>query len=374
MSIKILVVDDSKIIRRIILNAFQPYDCAILESTNGADGLAAASREKPDLMLLDYNMPIMDGFEVLTRLRADADLKATPVIVLTTLSDRETVVRIARLGVRDYLIKPFKEEVLVERVGRVVALKTKSESGVRAKREDDPIHILVVDDKPAIAEQIRAGLAGTTWKVTSASQPAQALELCQAQGIDLVLASFSLPANGAQRVLQDLRASASTASIPVFGLCVKTAAAEHARFAEAGFAGLLTKPIDCEDLKAKVSRALKLETFYKYFRQHEGALVLCLPNKYNPEIREAVLADLNSRLSAIVDAGGDKLIVDLSAVAEPTLPIMELVLAAIQAAADLSIKHIMVGPESLRAKFRNYEESQAWNFAATVEAAAALLK
>jgi hypothetical protein len=53
---------------------------------------------------------------------------------------------------------------------------------------------------------------------------------------------------------------------------------------------------------------------------------------------------------------------------------MELVLAAILAAADLSIKHIMVGPESLRAKFRNYQESQAWNFAGTVEAAAALLK
>jgi two-component system cell cycle response regulator len=374
MSTKILTVDDSKLIRTIIVKAFQSYDCTVLEATNGADGLAVASREKPDLILLDYTMPIMDGFEVLTRLRADADLKATPVIVLTTLSGRNTVVKIAQLGVRDYLIKPFKEEVLVERVGRVLALKSKSESGVRAKREDDPIHILVVDDKPAIAEQIRAGLAGTPWKVTGAGQPAQALERCQAQDVDIVLASFSLPDDGAQRLLENLRACSNTASIPVFALCVKTAAADPARFTQAGFAGLLTKPIDSEDLKAKVSRALKLETSYKYFQQHDGALVLRLPNKCHPEIREAIISDLKSRLSALVDAGGNKLIVDLSAIEELTLPIMELVLSVIQSAADLSIRLAMVGSERLRAKCRNYEESQAWKFAGSVEAAAALLK
>jgi two-component system cell cycle response regulator len=374
MSTKILTVDDSKIIRLIIAKAFQPYDCIILEATNGADGLAVASREKPDLILLDYSMPIMDGFEVLTRIRADASLKATPVIVLTTLSGRNTVVKIAQLGVRDYIIKPFKEDVLVERVARVVPIKSKSESGIRAKREDDPIHILVVDDKPAIAEQIRAGLAGTPWKVTSAAQPAQALQLCQAQGVDVVLASFALPDDGAQRLLENLRACAATASIPVFGLCVKNAAADHARFVEAGFAGLATKPIDSEDLKSRVSRVLKLETSYKYFQQREGALLLCLPNKFNPDVREAVISDLNNRLSAIVDAGGDKLIVDLSAIEELSLPIMELVLSATQAAADLSIRHAMVGSDSLRAKCRGYEESQAWKFAPTADAALALLK
>ena len=375
MSIRILAVDDSKTIRLIVAKAFKPFDCVILEAENGVAGLAAAKREKPDLILLDYTMPVMDGLEVLARLRSDPDLKATPVIMLTAEAGRETVTKIARLGVRDYLIKPFQGELLVERVGRVVDLKTKSGAVAGNKRFDDPISLLVVDDKPAIAEQIRAGLAGTPWKVTSASQPAHALELCRAQGIDFVLASFSLSDQGAQRLVQDLRACAGTASIPIFGLCVKTAAADHADFADAGFGGLLTKPIDCADLKAKVSKALKLETSYKYFQQHDGVLVLSLPNKFNPEVRDAVLPELNSRLSAIVDAGGDKLILDLSAIEEPTLPVMELVLSATQAAADLSIRHAMVGSDNLRAQCRkNYEESQAWQFAATVEAAAALLK
>src|SRR5580698_9295202 len=167
MSIKILTVDDSKTIRLIVTRAFKPYDCTVLEADNGVVGLAVASREKPDIILLDYTMPVMDGFEVLARLRSDPDLKATPVIMLTAEAGRETVVTIAKLGVRDYLIKPFKGELLIERVGRVVDLKAKAATAKKNKRFDDPINILVVDDKPAIAEQVRSGLADTVWKVTN---------------------------------------------------------------------------------------------------------------------------------------------------------------------------------------------------------------
>ena len=120
MSIKILTVDDSKTIRLIVAKAFKPYDCTVLEADNGVVGLAVASREKPDLILLDYTMPVMDGFEVLGRLRSDSVLKSTPVIMLTAEAGRETVLKIAKLGVRDYLVKPFKEDQLIEKAGRVV--------------------------------------------------------------------------------------------------------------------------------------------------------------------------------------------------------------------------------------------------------------
>ena len=374
MSIKILTIDDSQIIRLIIAKAFETYDCAVMEAANGADGLAIASREKPDLILMDYSMRPMDGFETLQKLRADAGLRATPVIMLTAMSDRGTVVRIARLGVRDYLVKPFKQEALIERVCRVVALQTKTETGYKPRRVDDPIHLLVVDDKPAIAEQIRAGLAGTTWKVTGAGHPAPALDLCLEQTVDIALASLSLPKDGAQLLLQNLRGYARTSSIPILGLCVKTAATDQGRFSEAGFAGIVTKPIDCEDLKTKVARALKLETSYKYLQQREGALVFRLARECNPEIAEAVASDLKNQLTAMVDAGGDKLIVDLSELDDPTHPVIKLVLSVVRAARDLSIRHALAGSEAVRAKCRVYEESQGWQFANTVEEAAALLK
>jgi two-component system cell cycle response regulator len=374
MSIKILTIDDSRIIRLIVAKAFESFDCAVMEADNGNDGLAIASREKPDVILMDFGMRPMDGLEALRRLRADAALKTTPVIMLTAMSDRDTVVRIARLGVRDYVIKPFKQDTLIERVSRVVALQTKSENGVKAKRVDDPIHLLVVDDKPAIAEQIRAGLAGTPWKVTAAVHPAEALDACLGQGIDLVLASLSFPRDGAQQLLQNLRSYARTASIPVLGLCVKTAATDQGGFSEAGFGGIVTKPIDCEDLKAKIARVLKLETSYQYLQQRNGALVFRLPKGCNPEIAEAVASGLKDQLTAMVDAGGDKFIVDLSALEELTHPVIKLVLSVIRAAGDLSIKFAMAGSESVRANCRVHEESQGWKFANTVEEAAALLK
>ena len=126
MSTKILTVDDSKTVRLIVGKAFKPFDCTVLEAANGADCLTIAAREKPDLILLDYTMPVMDGYETLNALTANAELKSIPVIMLTAESGRETVSKIAKLGVRDYLVKPFQEALLLERVGRVVRINPRA--------------------------------------------------------------------------------------------------------------------------------------------------------------------------------------------------------------------------------------------------------
>jgi CheY-like chemotaxis protein/CheY-specific phosphatase CheX len=127
MPIKILSVDDSRTIRRLVAKAFSPYDCTVCEAGNGEEGLAAAAKERPDLILLDVTMPVMDGVTMLTTLKANADLKAIPVIMLTAESGRDNVLQIARLGVRDYLVKPFKDEQLIEKAGRVVSLSKKAQ-------------------------------------------------------------------------------------------------------------------------------------------------------------------------------------------------------------------------------------------------------
>lgn len=125
MAVKILSVDDSRTIRLIVGRAFKPYDCIVVEAANGEEGLAVAAREQPDLIILDVTMPVMDGVTMLTQLKADAALKAIPVIMLTAESGRENVLQIARLGVRDYLVKPFQEDQLIEKAGRVVTLQKK---------------------------------------------------------------------------------------------------------------------------------------------------------------------------------------------------------------------------------------------------------
>lgn len=125
MPTKILTVDDSKTIRLIVARAFKSYECTICEASNGEEGLAAAAQEKPDLIILDITMPVMDGVTMLTKLKENPELKVIPVIMLSAESGRENLLHIAKLGIRDYLVKPFKEAQLLEKVGRVVTLQPK---------------------------------------------------------------------------------------------------------------------------------------------------------------------------------------------------------------------------------------------------------
>jgi len=128
MPVKILSVDDSKTIRMIVKRTFAPFDAIVLEACNGEEGLTAAAAEKPDLIVLDITMPVMDGVTMLTNLKENAALKHIPVIMLTAESGRENVDYIAKLGVRDYLVKPFQDAQLIEKVQRVIPLQPKAEA------------------------------------------------------------------------------------------------------------------------------------------------------------------------------------------------------------------------------------------------------
>jgi DNA-binding response OmpR family regulator len=127
MALKVLTVDDSKTIRMIVKKAFQNYNCEITEAENGVEGLAAAAKIKPGLIILDITMPVMTGTEMLERLKGDADLKNIPVIMLTAESGKDNVLNIVKQGVKDYMVKPFKGEDLIERVRKIMPLEAKAE-------------------------------------------------------------------------------------------------------------------------------------------------------------------------------------------------------------------------------------------------------
>ena len=153
MSLKVLTVDDSKTIRMIVKKAFRPFDCELCEAENGVEGLAAASRERPDLIILDITMPIMNGIEMLEKLKNEASLKDIPVIMLTAESGQDNVMRIVKMGVRDYMVKPFKGEQLIERVRGIAELQPKKsasdtvDASKKYCRLDGDVHILMLPEK-----------------------------------------------------------------------------------------------------------------------------------------------------------------------------------------------------------------------------------
>ena len=142
MALKILAVDDSKTIRMIVKKAFKNYDCEVVEAENGKEGLGAASKEKPDLIILDITMPVMTGPEMLEELKKDPALKEIPVIMLTAESGKENVVQILKMGVKDYMVKPFKGEQLIERATKVVTLVANQEDA----KEEGKQYFKVIDD------------------------------------------------------------------------------------------------------------------------------------------------------------------------------------------------------------------------------------
>lgn len=373
MNAKILTVDDSKTIRMIVTKAFKSFDCEISEAANGVEGLALANRQRPDLILLDLTMPIMDGAEMLAKLKANPELKSIPVIMLTAESGRENVLKIARMGVRDYLIKPFKEEMLIDRVGRVIDLKPKGVATQRIRRFDDPLSILVVDDKPAIADQVRIGLGDTSWSIQGRSQAGEAVDYCIQNTPDVVLVSLSLPESAGFTLFQMLRASSKTKAVPVFGLCVKTAADEQARAQQSGFTGLITKPIEMDDLKTKIARALSLDTSYRYFETKDGVLVLKFLTQFNVNVSVEISAHLRNKMSEAVDAGVDKMIIDMSQLRNADVNLIRLGLNTLQLCQELSLRYRIVGSQAVVQECRNYEETKDWQFVASYEEAVSSL-
>jgi len=138
MSYKILTVDDSRTIRMIVKKAFKPYDCTLVEAENGMEGLAAAAKEKPDLIVLDITMPVMTGIEMLGKLNEQEDLKHIPVIMLTAESGKDNVMQIVKMGVEDYMVKPFRGEQLIERASAILKLKKRVDAP--SILEDDAGH------------------------------------------------------------------------------------------------------------------------------------------------------------------------------------------------------------------------------------------
>jgi DNA-binding response OmpR family regulator len=116
---RVLVVDDDAITRMLVKLLLEREKFEVLEAANGRDGVEIAKRERPDLMLVDLNMPEMDGYQAITNLRKDLSLATLPIVVLTSEEGPGIERRVLELGADDYMLKPFDPDVLLSRVNAV---------------------------------------------------------------------------------------------------------------------------------------------------------------------------------------------------------------------------------------------------------------
>jgi two-component system, cell cycle response regulator DivK len=118
MSKRILVVEDQEDNRQILRDLLSSVGFQLLEAEDGAQGIATAEAQRPDLILMDIQMPVMDGYEATRRLKAHPALSAIPVIVVTSyaLSGDEEKARAA--GCDDYITKPYSPRQLLAKVNQ----------------------------------------------------------------------------------------------------------------------------------------------------------------------------------------------------------------------------------------------------------------
>jgi PAS domain S-box-containing protein len=118
----ILIVDDEPVMRKAMETLLAEEGYAVASAGDGTEGLAKVAELTPDLVLLDIKMPGLDGFEVCRRLRADPALAEAPVIMITTLADRDSRLRGFEAGADDFVTKPFDEIELLTRVRSITRL------------------------------------------------------------------------------------------------------------------------------------------------------------------------------------------------------------------------------------------------------------
>jgi len=119
----ILIVDDEPRFAYMLADVLNEagYDARTID--NGRDALEAAHRDPPDLMLLDVNMPGIDGFEVASRLKADPETAAIPIIMLSAMEGRGARVIGLESGAEEYLAKPFDKAELLARIHNLLLLR-----------------------------------------------------------------------------------------------------------------------------------------------------------------------------------------------------------------------------------------------------------
>ena len=118
---KVLSIDDNRDIHTVLKVRFEDAGYQFESAFSGQEGLDKVKSYAPDVVLLDIMMPVMDGYEVLSRMKSDDATRNVPVIMLSAKRQREDVMKAVGLGAKDYLVKPVDFKRLLEKVERALA-------------------------------------------------------------------------------------------------------------------------------------------------------------------------------------------------------------------------------------------------------------
>ena len=283
MTARVLVVDDIPTNVRLLEArlAAEYYD--VLTAQSGREALEICARENVDIVLLDVMMPVMDGFEVCRRLKADPRTHHIPVLMITALDQPSDRVRGLEVGADDFLSKPVDDVQLMARVKSLVRLKSLTDelraralTGQQIAIEDairamDNISaeagsILLIDSDDRHAERIKQYLTAEH-RVDILTQPADAVFQVAGAHYELVLVAMDLPDFDPLRVCSQIRTLEHTRSLPIILIADEADKPRVVRALDLGINDFIMRPVDRNELAARVKTQIRRQRYALELRE-----------------------------------------------------------------------------------------------------------
>jgi two-component system, cell cycle response regulator len=389
MAKKVLTVDDSKTLRMIVARNLRPFGVEILEAENGSVGLAKAQSDQPDLILLDYNMPVLDGYQTLEALKKDAATRGIPVIMLTTETVKETVVRLIKLGLKDFIAKPFSREALLQKVNPILGLYAGDEvpsevqlegaARVNASAEPGKKTIMVVDDKENVLKLLKEFL-DEHYRLVTASGGQSALAMIPSTHFDMLFLDIDMPDLNGLEVYKQAKGALEAKHAKVVGMVLRTAQAEIAGARQIGIKDFLYKPFTRADVLSLFASpggdllSNEGEEVRKWIQSANAQVrILAFPDEHDPLLKgfaNALGADIRRELSDMADEGVKQLVIRLTPAVTADFTIVKKFLALLDLINSLTLTVKLVAEnDKTRERLHQFTETARMQTFSTMEQA-----
>ena len=246
----ILVVEDSRTQARQLEETLKPLGCGVSLAYNGKEALEIMRRERPTLVIADILMPELNGYQLCKIIKADDKLKDVPVVLITQLSDPHEIVRGMECGADDFIVKPYNEDFLLTRIQAILRIKVEEHEAAKE------VVILVVEDSPTQAEQMKFMLEENGYTVNLASNGREGLDAARKIRPTIIISDILMPEMDGYEFAYEVKRDPELKKTPVILVTSLLDKKDIVRRASVVADGYFTKPFDDRYLVSKVESLL----------------------------------------------------------------------------------------------------------------------